>query len=118
MNGVVPAGQPATVEVSYSDPSLFVGVQLYDDSGGSPSPVGSVVHMLNFAGVSYRAKLTGAAGKWYLYRIAAYTDNTYTTVDTEQPQGSGTLFFESGSDLGGRILTGYLTVTPRIGDCK
>lgn len=118
MNGIVPAGKPASVEVSYSDPSLFVGLQLYDDSGVAPVPVGPVVAMLNWVGAAYRAKVSGTAGLWYLYRVAAYTDGTYTVIDTDQPQGSGSLYFMaqdiSGLDIEGEIdqdveITGEIT---------
>lgn len=113
MNGEVPAGQPASIEVSYSDPGLFVGLQLFDDSGVSPVAVGAIIPMLNWAGVAYRAKVSGVANKWYLYQIAAYTDNTYTTVDGNQPNGSGTLFFKA-PDLSGKSITGFITVAPKL----
>lgn len=109
MNGIVPAGQPASIEVTYSDPSLFIGLQMYDDSGGSPVAVGSIIPMLNFVGSSYRAKFSGVANKWYLYQIAAYTDGTFTTVDPGQPNGSGSLLFQA-PDLSGREITGYIFV--------
>ena len=95
MNAIVPFGFPASVEVTYSDPSLFVGLQLYDDSGVSPIAVGSIIPMLNWIGSSYRAQVSGTQGKWYIYRIAVYTDGTYTTVDSDQPNGSGSMYFQS-----------------------
>lgn len=117
---VVPAGQPVSIEVSYSDPGLFIGVQIYDDSGSSPVAVGSVIPMSNWVGVSYRAKFTGAAGKWYLYQIAAYIDDTFAMIDENQPEGSGSFYFQQppssggGSSLPGRTVTGFIQTQPRI----
>lgn len=103
MNITGPAGKPASVEVSYSDPGLFIGLQLYDDSGLTPTPVGAVIPMLNWAGVAYRAKVSAPSNTYFLYRIAAFTDVTYTVEDANQPQGSGSIYLQS-PDLSGMEL--------------
>ena len=97
----VPAGVPASLEVTLDAPGLNVGFALWDDSGSSPvqvtgqeGQVNGVYPGFNWQGNSYRAKLPGSPYKWYVVHIAVYTDDTFTTIDTEEPQGSDSLYFE------------------------
>lgn len=101
MSSRVPSNLPASVEVSYSDSGLNIGVTIWDDSGSVPvqvtglaGMVNGVLPLLNWSGVSYRFKHLGNAGTWYLYNIAAYVASNYLVVDTSQPQGSDSLYFD------------------------
>jgi hypothetical protein len=99
---LVPFGaSPAPVEVDFGGTGLFIGMQLFEIESGVPTPVGGVVHMTNYDGTSYQANVTGNPGAWYVAKFKAYTDNTYTTVDTSQPQGQESLYFELESGGGG-----------------
>lgn len=102
MASKVPAGQPASIEVTYSTPGLDIGVEIFDDSGSVPvqvtglaGMVGNVLPLLNFRRNSYRFKHAGEASRWYLYQIACYTDGSFSTVDQDEPQGSDSVFFEA-----------------------
>jgi hypothetical protein len=110
-----PSTIPASIEVTYGDSGLLVGAEVWDDSGSSPERVtglagmiNDVIPALNFSGVSYRFKHQGSMNIPYLYRIAAYTDDTYTTVDTNQSQGSDSLVFIEESGGGGSSGVGIV----------
>lgn len=109
MIAVEPGSAPATVSVTLGESGLNVGMQVYDDSGVSPVPVGGVTAMLNYDGTSYRGKVGGTEGKWYLVKFKVYTAPDFLTVDTDEPQGDEILYFKSSGSGGGSTNVGELT---------
>lgn len=116
--GIVPAGLPASIEVTLDQPGLSVGFTLFDDSGVTPvqitgqaGQVNGVFPALNYLRNSYRAKLPGIGGVWYVLQKSVYLDNTYTAVDPNYPQGSDSLFFVP---LPGVILPSSGLVTAQV----
>src|SRR5208282_4134742 len=108
-----PSGTPASITVTLDQPGLFVGFKFFDDSGASPvqitgeeGQINGVFPALNFSGVSYRVKLPGTPSKWFIANIAVYTDGTYTTVDTDEPQGDDSIYFEIPAGSGPTIVMG------------
>ena len=75
------------VEVTYSDPSLFVAMDVYDTSSGSPVHVqqDAMGHVQNG---TYVATFNRDPAKSYAIAIAVYTDGTFGTRDLEQPAAS------------------------------
>lgn len=81
------AGVALPFEVTYDSPSLFVAMNVFDVTTGTPVLVVQVP-MLNFSGNSYFAQFTPTAAKSYAVNKSVYTDGTYVTVDTDYSQGS------------------------------
>lgn len=73
---ILPAGVPASFATSGNDPSLSIGLSVYDNSGASPELVYGPVLMTRFVGNAYQGKFTPLAGKTYLVFIAVYTDDS------------------------------------------
>lgn len=106
------SGVPLSFEVTFDNPSLFVGLAVFDDSGVSPIQVGLVIPMLNFSGLSYRGKFTPTAGKSYVFNKSVYTDGTYTTIDPSYPQGSESI---RADDIAGILLNAILNNYQNVG---
>lgn len=104
MNGIGQVGISVTIEVNY-DPGLFVGMTVYDDSGGSPVQIGSIISMLNVVDTLYRAKYTPTQEKSFIFRKAVYTDGTFTTLDNNYSRASESLQV---LDIAGVVLNAVL----------
>lgn len=91
---IIPAFQPVPIVADYSAPGLFIGLKAFDCITGSPVQISGfpgqtagVWPMTNVAGSnSYLTMFTGTLQHSYLLLVQAYTDNTYTTVDTTNPE--------------------------------
>lgn len=75
-------------EMTYDNPSLFVGLSIYDDSGASPVLIQSPALMQNVVGNMYRGKFSPTFGKTYLVFKAVYTDALMTVLNTDYSTGS------------------------------
>ncbi len=67
---------------------LNIVVKIYDNTTGTPTLVSSLVLTHWFDG-QYVANYTTDDAKKYLYRTIVYTDNTFTTPDTNYSPDSG-----------------------------
>lgn len=93
------AGVPLSFEITFDSPDLFVGMTVFDDSGLTPSQVGSVIAMDQVKGNSYRAKFTPSAAKSYVIHKGVYTDGTFTTLDSNYSESSEAIRAENIADL-------------------
>ncbi len=100
---LVQSGKVCSFEVTYQS-GLDVGMSVYDDSGGSPSLVGSITTMDFVIGGTYRAKFTPSANKTYLIIKAVYTDGTLTTLHPDYNASSESIRSE---DLLGAAVAGF-----------
>ncbi len=98
---IIPEGVPYTISETYGQAGLFIGVQIYNDNGSTPVAIGGVRPMLNYDGASYRLHFSGSTGISYLAKIKAYTDDTYATQDTDEPEADTSFTFASFSGGGG-----------------
>jgi hypothetical protein len=125
---LAPANVPVSFEVTYSSPSLPVGLSVYDTTTDTPVLVQAPLAMTNVPGTNtYVGNFTGENNKNYLILKAVYTDDTLTTIDTAWGQGSETITTEiqgggGGGGGGGSscIVTGYIVQSdPVVGfiDC-
>lgn len=84
---MVQAGIPLSFEVTFDQPDLFVAMEVWDVTGGSPSLV-DTLPMSNLSGNTYYCNFTPAVDKRYVTNKAVYTDDTYTARDGVHPEGS------------------------------
>lgn len=76
---LLPANVSSSFVTSGNSPSLFVGLSVYDNSGGNPVLVSGPTRMTNFAGNAYQGKYTTDIGN-FLVLMAVYTDSSLTTL--------------------------------------
>lgn len=75
------------IEINF-DHGLFVGMKVFFDDGSGPVQQGGVLPMANLLDTLYVASFTPAVvGVYYFYK-QVYTDDTYTTVDTDYSENS------------------------------
>jgi len=80
------AGQKFSFGVTFDSPDLFVAAKIYDNSGASPVLL-ATVPMLNFYGNSYQGSFTQVTPTTLLIQYSCYTDDTYTAINNNEPQG-------------------------------
>ena len=85
------AGKSVSCEVTYTDPDLFVGMTVIDDTGSSPVIVSGPTAMLNVIGNTYRGKFTPVDGHQYLIHKAVYVDGSFADFHPDYTQSSETL---------------------------
>jgi hypothetical protein len=108
----LPAGKPLSIEVTYQDPGLNVGMRVFDDSGVTPTLVGSTIAMLNWEGNSYRAQIASLTPGRYLIRKAVYTDNTLAVIDPSYSESSEAIRVD---DLAGLVLDALIASYQNVG---
>jgi hypothetical protein len=115
---VLPAGLPASVTETFPDAVPFVGVTVWNDSGSTPvqitdlpGMVNGVLPAYNYSGNSWRVQVTGGTGVYYLLVFAAYTDDTYETINENEPQGDKSFIFTppTSGGAGQNGVTGYVS---------
>lgn len=101
----VDAAVPYPFEVTYDSPSLFVAMQVYNVTSGTPVFVNQVV-MNHVYGNTYFGQFTPEAGQQYVINKAVFTDDTYTDLDIDYSQGSDSL---RADDFAGIFLNALIT---------
>ena len=84
-------GSSIPIEVTFDQSGLFVAATFYLWNGSAWIIQGSKVPMVNVASSNgYGCVfMPGSAGQYYVSKIA-YTDGTYTTPNSDEPEGSDT----------------------------
>lgn len=107
----VPYNVELTFEVTFSNPSLHVGMSVYDTTGSSPSLVQGPTAMGDLVANTYYGKFTPSMNKSYVIFKAVYTDGTLATLNTNYAQGSESIYAGASSGGGtsaGCAVTGYV----------
>ena len=112
----LPAGIPASITETFPQPAEFVGALVWSRSGGVNTPITNLPGMVNgvlpaqnVSDNMWVVDIPGSPGLYYLAQISAYTDDTYETIDDEQPQGDKSFIFESsGGGAGLNGIVGYI----------
>lgn len=116
---LAPSGVSLTFEVTYDQPGLNVAMSVYDTTGVSPSLVSGPTAMALVVGNTYYGKFQGSQGHTYVIYKAVYTDNTFTTVDTDYAAGTESIIAEDISGGGGgggstADVIGYVIPNPTV----
>lgn len=116
---LAPAGVTLTFEVTYDSPSLNVGMSVYDTTTGSAVLVSGPTAMTNFVGNSYFGTFSPASEHTYLIFKTVYTDDTFTTIDTDYSAGTESIAAEtigggSGGGGGSSTVIGFVQPNPTI----
>lgn len=79
------------------DPTLFVGMRIYDNGNPSnpvqvpiPDGINNVIPMPSLGDGAYQGFFTPTIGRSYFVKKNVFTDGTYTAVDLNRPGGSET----------------------------
>lgn len=109
---LAPSGVQLTFEITFSAPSLPVGMSVYDMSGESPVLVSGPTLMTNVVENTYTGNFTAEDNKTYLIFKAVYTDDTLATLDTSYAQGSESIVTDDGGGGGSETsncpIVGYV----------
>lgn len=115
-------GIPLPFEVTYDNPSLNVGMSVYDVTTGSAVLVSGPTLMSLVAINTYRGVFTALENHNYIVIKAVYTDGTLATVDSDYYQGSESIAaidLESGGGGGGTVncgaVVGFIQDPPIVG---
>lgn len=113
---LAPAGVPLSFEVTFDRNDLYVGMSVYNNSGASPILVGSIIPMHSVVGNTYQAKFSGVQGLSYVVFKAVYTDNSYSTIDTNYSQGSEAFICQqlTGGNVIATSLIGMVLPNPTL----
>lgn len=98
---LAPVNVELSFEVTFDRADLDVGMCVYDDSGVDPVLVQGPSAMGLVAGYTYRGKFTADAEKSYIIIKAVYTDDTFTTLDSDYSQGSESIVVQDLATGGG-----------------
>ena len=83
------AGVNNAFEVTFDSPSLFVGMVVYDLTGGVPVAVTSPIPMINAPGSNtYGAEFPPLSQHSYLFLKRVYTDASYSVLDSNYAASS------------------------------
>ena len=95
---LAPAAVDLTFEVTYDNPSLNVGMSVYNTTTGTPVLVSGPTAMVNVVGNTYIGFFNAAVEQTYLIYKAVYTDGTLTVLSTNYSAGTESIVAE---DIGG-----------------
>jgi hypothetical protein len=110
---VVPSNVPLSFEVTYDAPNLFVAMNVWDVTSGSPVLTGLPIPMANVASTNtYTGQFTPVDQHCYLVVKTVYTSNQYNTPDPDYAAGSETIF---ATTLGGGGGGNSASVTSVLG---
>jgi hypothetical protein len=93
----VDAGISLPFEVTYDLTTLFVAMQVFDCTSGTPVFV-STIPMTHTVNGTYVGFFTPAADKTYMINKGSYEDGTYTTLDPNRNTGSETFSTKSSDE--------------------
>jgi hypothetical protein len=111
MQGIAQVGSAITLEVNFN-PSLDVGLLVYNCSTGTPVQYGAIIPMVAVDYTLYAVNFTlPSVGTW-LFQKNVYTDNTYTVIDNTQPTGSESILVV---DFAGILLNATLNNYMNLG---
>lgn len=115
---LAPVGVSLTFEVTFDNPSLHVGMSVYDNSGGSPVLIQGPLAMSSVVGNTYQGKFTPPLSRPYIIFKAVYTDSGLTTLDPNYSQGSesiiGQVFSQPSTNSTGCTIVGLVEPNDQV----
>lgn len=117
---LAPGGVSCSFEVTFDDDDLNVAMSVYDTTTGSAVLVAGPTAMTSVVANTYFGMFTPTTERSYVIYKAVYTDNSFTTLDTDYAAGTESIIAEDigggggGGGSGGGAVIGFVEPTPTV----